>query len=123
MLNKELIPALGRTEDKIKFGFDKVTVKVNYLNAAENLLVDIEPEEVDVEEEVEKESEKAPKDNSMDPMNGYASPTSSLGLDLTFRQYTEEQLMSEIAANSTMRKVKGRRVIEGQGDKIKPAPL
>ncbi|XP_036320575.1 uncharacterized protein LOC118735078 [Rhagoletis pomonella] len=106
LLNKESLPLLEKTGGVINYGFDtaKIRVYTNDVNAARGN--EVEPEADNSEDEVDEEPNQA---NPMDDLaGGYASSTSSLGVDHIFRQYTEEELMSDDdEANST--------VVEGVG--------
>ncbi|XP_017476968.1 PREDICTED: uncharacterized protein LOC108366969 [Rhagoletis zephyria] len=104
LLNKDSIELLEQKSGVIRYGCDMAKIKVysNDVNAAKNLIAEVEPEEANSDVEMEEESEQ------VDPMDdltgGYASSTSSLGVGRMLRLYTEEELieMSEDAVNSTL---------------------
>ncbi|XP_036335401.1 uncharacterized protein LOC118745839 [Rhagoletis pomonella] len=104
LLNKDSIELLEQKSGVIRYGSDMAKIKVysNDVNAAKNLIAEVEPEEANSDVEMEEESEQ------VDPMDdltgGYASSTSSLGVGRMLRLYTEEELieMSEDAVNSTL---------------------
>ncbi|XP_036340339.1 uncharacterized protein LOC118749644 [Rhagoletis pomonella] len=104
LLNKDSIELLEQKSGVIRYGCDMAKIKVysNDVNAAKNLIAEVEPEEANSDVEMEEESEK------VDPMDdltgGYASSTFSMGVGRMLRLYTEEELieMSEDAVNSTL---------------------
>ncbi|XP_036341080.1 uncharacterized protein LOC118750472 [Rhagoletis pomonella] len=104
LLNKDSIELLEQKSGVIRYGCDMAKIKVysNDVNAAKNLIAEVELEEANSDVEMEEESEQ------VDPMDdltgGYASSTSSLGVGRMLQLYTEEELieMSEDAVNSTL---------------------